>query len=389
MEHPLEYKSEDANADDATDDVADAITGLTADFEQKMADFSAKLDKATTDTEAATKRADELERKINRPGATAKGEDETPVEKKAFVSFMRRGVETMPADEVKALIVSSDTAGGYLAPPDFVREIIKEIVEVSPVRQAARVGPTGRASVILPKRTGRPTARWVGETESRTGTESSYGQLEIPVHETACYVDVSLQLLEDADADVEAEVSFDLAEEFGRQEGESFVKGDGFKKPTGFMTDAGVAYTPTGNASTLGSAPADLLTTFLYSLKQSYRNTGVWMMNGDTLGAIRLLKDGQGNFLWQKSFQEGQPETILGRPVIEAPDMDDVGSAAEPIAFGDFNRAYRIYDRVAMSIMRDPYTVATEGLVRFHARRRVGGGVTLAEAIRKIRCATS
>lgn len=385
--YDLETKSDDTSPDDAPD-VTTAIEGLTADFEKKMGEFSDKLDKATADADAATKRADELEKKLNRPGASPK-DDETPIEKKAFTSFLRRGVEPMPAEEVKALIVASDTSGGYLAPSDFVREIIKEITEVSPVRQAARVGSTGRGEVILPKRTGRPTAQWVGETETRTATESSYGQLEIPVHESACYVDVSLQLLEDADANVEAEVRSDLAEEFGRQEGEAFVKGNGFKKPVGFMTDETITYTPTGNASTLGTAPADLLITFMYGLKASYRNAGVWMMNASTLAAIRLLKDGQGNFLWQPSYQAGQPETILGRPVIEAPDMDDIGSAAEPIVFGDFSRAYRIYDRVSMSVMRDPYTQATEGLVRFHARRRVGGGITLPEAIRKIRCATS
>ena len=69
--------------------------------------------------------------------------------------------------------------------------------------------------------------------------------------------------------------------------------------------------------------------------------------------------------------------------------MDDIGAAAEPIVFGDIASAYRIYDRVALSIMRDPYSQATSGLVRFHARRRTGGALVLAEAIRKIRCATS
>ena len=70
--------------------------------------------------------------------------------------------------------------------------------------------------MIIPKRTGRPTGGWVGETETRSSTEATYGQAEIPIDEFACYVDVSNKLLEDAAVDVAAEVAFDLAEEFGR-----------------------------------------------------------------------------------------------------------------------------------------------------------------------------
>jgi len=262
-------------------------------------------------------------------------------------------------------------------------------VERSPIRKAARVGTTSSGEVILPKRTGQPTGHWVGETEDRTETGPTYGQIEIPIHEMACYVDVSQRLLEDAAVNVEGEVAFDLAEEFGRLEALAFMQGDGVKKPLGVMEAAGVAYTHTGNASTLGSAPADTLIDAFYALPAFYRNRAVWMMNGSTLATLRKVKDGSGLYLWQPALTAGQPETILGRPVIEDTTMDDIGAAAEPIVLGDFASAYRIYDRVALSVMRDPYSVATKGLVRFHARRRVGGSVVLTEALRKIRCATS
>ena len=358
-------------------------------LEETVAGIDTRLAAVEESVGNVAKSAERIEQKLNRPGAIEAKAEPAKIEAKAFGGFLRQGREALSADEVKALRVSDDTAGGYLAPDDFVAQVVKGIVEVSPVRQAARVGSTSSGSVILPKRTGRPTAHWVGETEARTETGSTYGQVEIPVHEMACYVDVSLRLLEDAAVNVEAEVSGDLAEEFGRLEGAAFVNGDGTKKPVGVMADGNVAYTPTGNASTLGSAPADTLITLMYAMPAFYRNSGAWMMNGNTLAEIRKLKDGDGRFLWQPSYQEGQPETILGRPVIEAPDMDDVGAAAEPIIFGDFNRAYRIYDRLALSVMRDPYSQATSGLVRFHARRRVGGGVVLSEALRKLKCATS
>ena len=83
---------------------------------------------------------------------------------------------------------------------------------------------------------------------------------------------------------------------------------------------------------------------------------------------------------------------ISGAEEVEAfsslPDMPDEGADATPIAFGDFRRGYGVFDRVMMSVLRDPFTQATQGNVRFLARRRVGGQVLLAEAIRKLKCST-
>ena len=378
-----------APAPEAGNDGDDVETRVAA-LEETVTGIDTRLKSVEESVGNVAKSAERIEQKLNRPGAAEVKAEPGKLEAKAFGSFLRFGREALPADEVKALRVSDDTAGGYLAPADFTAEVVKGIVERSPIRQAARVGSTSSGEVILPKRTGTPTGHWVGETEDRTETGSTYGQVEIPVHEMACYVDVSQRLLEDAAVNVESEVAFDLAEEFGRLEALAFMQGNGVKKPRGVMDADGVPYTFTGNASTLGSAPADTLIDAFYALPAFYRSRAVWMMNGKTLAAIRKLKDAVTSvYLWQPALTAGQPETILGRPVIEDPTMDDIGSAAEPIVLGDFASAYRIYDRVALSVMRDPYSVATKGLVRFHARRRVGGGVVLAEAIRKVRCATS
>lgn len=365
-----------------TPTVDDRVTGL----EENVAGLDTRLKAVEEKVGSVKSVADRIEAKLNRPGASVETKAAPEkIEAKAFVGFLRQGREALGADEVKALRVADDTAGGYLAPADFVAQVIKGIVEFSPVRQAAKVGSTSSGSVILPKRTGRPTAHWVGETEDREETGSTYGQVEIPVHEIACYVDVSLRLLEDAAVNIESEVSADLAEEFGRIEGVAFINGDGVKKPLGFMADASVGIGLNGHATNLG---ADALISFMYSLPAFYRNRSSWMMNGATLATVRKLKDGQGNYLWQPSYQAGQPETLLGRPVVEAVDMPEVASGTFPIAFGDFATAYRIYDRVSLSVMRDPYSVATKGLVRFHARRRVGGGIVLGEAIKKLKMAT-
>jgi len=99
------------------------------------------------------------------------------------------------------------------------------------------------------------------------------------------------------------------------------------------------------------------------------------------------LKDADKGYVWQPGLALGKPNTIDGDPYVEVPDMPNEGAGAFPVAYGDFQRGYTLVDRIQMSMLRDPYTQATVGNIRFMFRRRLGGQVTLAEAFRKLKCA--
>lgn len=256
----------------------------------------------------------------------------------------------------------------------------------SPIRSIASVRATAAPSVIYPVRTGVTNAKWKGEVQTREESQPGFGQAELQVREVATYVDVSNQLLADSGGQAEAEVNLALSEDFGQKEGLAFVKGDGVLAPAGFMVDSRIDYSPNTDAAAL---KADALIAMMYDLPAPYRNRGTWVMNGTTLGIMRTLKDGLGQYIWQASLQAGQPEMILGRPVIEAVDMDDIDTNTFPIAFGDFQTGYRIVDRVALSVLVDPFTQRTNGLTRIHATRRVAGAVIQPAAIRKLKMAVS
>ncbi len=332
------------------------------------------------DTKAFDKviaRLDKLEAKGNRPLITGPA---NPVmggeEVKAFAAYLSTG-------EKKSLTTASDTSDHILAPEDVQSEFIRNLVEFSPVRSIADVRTTARGSVILPKRTGITNAVWVDETTTRTGSQPAFGQSKIAINEIATYVDISLQLAEDSD-NVLSEVNLALAEDFAQKENLAYVNGSTALEPAGFMADANIADTVATSNSAISP---DELIALMYALPATYRNKGAWVMNAQTLAAIRTLKDGHGNYLWQPSYQAGQPETILGRPVVEAVDMPDIGTDAEPIIFGDFKRGYRIYDRLSLAVLSDPYTQRINGLVRYHARRRTGAGVVMPAAFRKLKMA--
>ena len=347
-------------------------------------------ERVTTELRSLSERLDAIDVRTQRPGNGTETTDAEAAERRqAFGTYLRLG---NAAGEVslRALTVSNDPQGGYLAPAEISTEFIRDLVEFSPIRSLATVRQIVSPSVKYPRRTGVTNAQWEGETDDQAESTVPFGQVDIPARNLSTFVDISNQLLADSGGTAEAEVRMALAEDFGQKEGLAFVSGVGPLAPEGILSASGVGHTPTGNASTLGSAPADLLITHMYSLPAAYRSRGTWLMNGSTLAAIRKLKDGTtGVYLWQPSYAAGQPETILGRPVVEVPDMDDVGSGTTPIAFGDIATAYRIVDRLDMSVLVNPYLLATKGITRIHATRRVGGAVVQPAAIKKIKCATS
>lgn len=374
---------------DDNGDPADVVTKALAELQTSVDSRLKTIETKSADATKLADRLDKIEAKLNRPANDNNSDaanDNQKIEQKAFTQYIRRGEKALGADEAKSLITSDDPRGGYFSPPQFVTSVIHQLVQFSPVRAAARVGQTANGSVVLPVRTGVTNALWEGEVETSGESDPDFAQLEIFVSGLRTYTDVSVNLLEDSAVDLDAELSDALAQDFGKKEGTAFVNGTGVKQPRGIMVHPSVGYVPGGDANNL---LANSLIDLFYTLPLFYRGAGAWMMNSTTVGAVRKLTTTTGYPLWVDSLAAGSPPTILGRPVIEAIDMPDIAANAFPIVFGNFNSAYRIYDRVGLTLLRDPFTQATNGLVRFHARRRVGGDVVLPEAILKLKIATS
>lgn len=293
----------------------------------------------------------------------------------------RKHIEDVTA-EYKTLNVSSDVAGGFLAPIEYVREMIKAETEISPMRSLVSVRSTMMKSVQLPKRDAQFAASWVAEQGTRAETTGlAYGLHEIPTHEVYALIDISNQMLEDAAFDMEAELRSEAMEQFAVAEGLAMVSGNGVGKPQGVLSNTSVLSTNSGAAT---AVTADGLLQLFYDIKTAYARSATWVMNRGSIAAVRKLKDGEGNYLWMPGIAAGQPNTINGAPYVEVPDMPAIGAGTYPIAFGDWRRAYVLVDRLAMEFLRDPYTQAASGNVRFIFRRRMGGQVVLPEAVRKL-----
>lgn len=385
------------------DEINVGITGLR-DQQKILEDAGVSKETLLAEQKALieniTKKVDEIEvGQIKIAERIVDNKDEKSEEHKAFMSWMRTGepspelrnADTFKKGEVKApegkvMTISDATTGGYLASPEISNELLKNVVEYSPIREVAKVRTTSKQSVKIRKRTGVFAAQWSGELGPKTETTGlTYGLEEVPNHELYALVDISNWDLEDSDFNLEAELNAEFAEQFGVAEGTGFVSGNAVKKPEGILTNASVDHIASGDANLL---LADSFKTLYFAPKSVYAKTSRWVMNRATMLAASLLKTGTGVYLLTQLT--GAPGwNIMGSQVLEAVDMPDVAAGTFPVLFGDFRKGYVIVDRIAIAILRDPFTQAASGAVRFHARKRVGGQVVMAEAIWKLEIALS
>jgi HK97 family phage major capsid protein len=369
----------DLSAPDDAPDV-DPSADLQSLIDRVSAVETSAADASALDEVAA--RLDRIETRLARPSARIETkEDKAELETKAFASWLRGGVEALNDLEKKTLstITTSPGTGGWnLVPETFLRELLRNLIEFSPMRSVARVQQVSGNPVLLPKRLNTMAAQWVAEEAEHGVSEPAYGQQSIPIFEARVTVEVTNALLEDAAFDISAELALDFAEEFGRLESLAFVRGNGTTEPEGFRTSANFI-------TSQGNITADALIDLFHSVPSVYAGRGTWLMPRSVMGTVRRLKaTGTGNYLWTESLQPGDPPSLLGRPVVESPEL--LGAACSPtqaqVAFGDWSRAYRIFDRVGLEVLRDPFSGAKRSVVMFHARRRVGGALVDGQAVR-------
>jgi HK97 family phage major capsid protein len=304
--------------------------------------------------------------------------------KKAFDGYMRHGHQVAP--HLKS-IAASDTDGGIIAPEETARLIDHGLKTVSPIRQIATVRQISGNVYRKPVASTDFGAGWVGETGDRTQTTTpTLRALDFPAMELYAMPATTQALLDDAIVDVSQWIADEVQSEFAVQESSAFIAGDGTNKPRGIL-DYTMAADATRDVDELGtvasggaSVSGDDLIDLVYTLGQSYRANGRFIMNRKTAAAVRKLKDSDNNYLWSTGIGAGQPATLLGYPVTESEDMPDVGTGDTPIAFGDFARGYLIVDRAGIQVLRDPFSA--KPYVLFYTTKRVGGGVQDFNAIK-------
>lgn len=301
--------------------------------------------------------------------------------KKAFWNAMRtRAGEGLDPVVRNALQIGTDTEGGYLVPDEFERTLVEGLEEENLFRRLAKVITTSSGDRKIPVVASKGTASWVDEEGTIPDSDDSFGQVSIGAYKLGTMIKVSEELLNDSVFQLEPYISREFARRIGNKEEEAFFTGDGSGKPTGILAATGGAQLGVTTAGATAITIDEVLDLF-YSLKAPYRNRSVFVMNDSTVKAIRKLKDGQGQYLWQPSIQAGTPDTILNRPLYTSSYVPAIAAGAKTITFGDFSY-YWVADRQGRVFKRLNELYAVTGQVGFVATQRVDGKLILPEAIK-------
>ncbi|AKQ41218.1 hypothetical protein CP97_02905 [Aurantiacibacter atlanticus] len=364
-------------------------------------DIVARQDKADTaikglrtDVDEVKARLDKVSRAAARPViGNAEGNLAQSAEVKGFVDgYLRRGRES----EIKSISGAVPQDGGFAVPREIDAMIASELKEISPIRQLAQVVQVGSAGYRKLVTTGGTASGWVGETALRPETATpEFAEVAPPSGELYANPAASQAMLDDAAFDLEAWLASEIAMEFARAEGAAFVGGNGIDQPLGFLSSptslagdvvrpfGSIQYIGSGDAQGFSSTPESRLIDLVHTMKAGHRQGASWVMNSATLSEVRKLKTTDGAFLWQPGMVEGQPDRLLGYPVVEAEDMPDIAADSTPIAFGNFKAGYVIAERSATQVLRDPFT--NKPFVHFYATKRVGGQVLDSSAIKLLK----
>ena len=359
-----------------------------AQMEQKVKDYSSEIDRM--------ERQEAIDREMNAPTstpitakpATAKVDAKTgraaDVYKTSFWNQMRNRTN---AEVRNALSVGVDSEGGYLVPDTYENHLVEALHDEMVIRRLAHVFTTASGSHKIPVVASHGSANWVEESGEIPETTETFGQQHIGAHKLTALIKVSEELLNDSAFDLEDYFRREFARRISNAEELAFVIGDGNGKPVGLFSDDEGAETGVTAASAT-EITADEVINLYYSLRSPYRKKAVWLLNDSTINAIRLLKDKNGQYLWQPALKEGAPDTLLGRPVYTSTAIPSIGAGQKVMAFGDLSY-YWIGDREGNSFRRLNELYATKGQVGFLATKRVDAKLILSEAVKVMQMATA
>ena len=335
-------------------------------------------------------RKEALEAEMNRPVSTPiiekpmkAADDEATGRKsktyvKSFWNAMRQKIVT--PDILNALQEGTDSEGGYLVPDEFEHTLVEALEQENIFRKLAHVINTASGDRKIPVVASKGTASWVDEEGTITDSDDAFGQVSIGAYKLGTLIKVSNELLNDSVFDLEAYISKEFARRIGNKEEDAFFNGNGTGKPVGIFNSTGGAQTGVTAASS-SAITADEIIDLFYSLGSPYRKNAVWVLNDATVKAVRKLKDGNGNYLWQPALTSGTPDVLLGRPVYTSAYVPTIASGAKVIAFGDFNY-YWIADRQGRVFKKLNELYAATDQTGFVATQRVDGKLILPEAIK-------
>lgn len=378
---------------------------LTEAFQQKVDDFkSSYLEPRFVTIEKQVKALDQLKTELDEqlasqvPGATKIGQSPgrglSANRRKDLSQYIRTGKHNGLSNlETKELALGQGPEdGGNLFSEDLDNEIQKQLKGLAPFRQYARVVGTDSNQYSKIVSSGGGAVARAKESDARNATATpKVNKVIVSLFEMYGYPSLTQEMGQSTAFDVIEWLISELTEGFAEHETTEVLTGDPangemqgiLTMPMAATSDASRAFGTIQSVTTAGSGvvAADDLMKLLHSLKAGYRANSVFVMNSQTVEAVRLLKDAADAYIWRPGLEFDAPSTLLGRPVLEVEQMPALAGGSMPVLLADLDRGYVIADNERGSrLLRDEIT--QPGHIKFYYSRFTGGSPVDTSAIK-------
>ncbi|GHV14183.1 phage capsid protein [Clostridia bacterium] len=337
---------------------------------------------AATDLELSKPTTVPITNAPTKPDSTPKVGRASDEYKAGMLTALRTNFRTIS----DTLSEGTDASGGYLVPDEMDSRLIDGLTEENILRKlGTTIKTSGEHKINLAG--SKPAAAWIEEGGSLTFGDATFAQIVLDAHKLHVAVKVTEELLYDSAFNLESYIINQFTKALGNAEEDAFLNGNGTGKPLGLFaaTGGGQIGVTTANAT---AVTADEIINLVYTLKRPYRKNAAFITNDQTLAMIRKLKDSTSQYIWQPSYQAGEPDRHLGYPIHTSAYVPLVAAATSPLAFGDFSY-YNIGDRGTRSFAQLKELFAGNGLLGFLAKERVDGKLVLAEAVQILKMKAS
>jgi len=352
-----------------------------AAMEQKIKDYGTEIERMEQMAAMETEFSKPVNAPITtRPSGSGKAEKTGRASdeyKDAMLDAIRSGFKRVS----NILQEGVDADGGYLVPEEYDRRLIDVLDEENIMRSlATKITTSGEHKINIAAT--KPAASWIEEGGALTFGDATFAQILMDAHKLNVAIKVTEELLYDNAFGLENYIITQFGKALANAEEDAFLNGDGTGKPLGL-------FAATGGGTLAGTLTAaiksDDVLDLVYALKRPYRKSASFIMNDKTLLSLRKLKDNNGQYIWQPSYQAGEPDRVLGYPV-----HTSAYAPEDAIAFGDY-KYYNIGDRGNRSFKQLNELFAGNGMIGYVAKERVDGKLILPEAVQilKLKADTS
>ena len=263
-----------------------------------------------------------------------------------------------------------DADGGYLVPEEYDSRLIDVLTGENIMRKLGhKITTSGEHKINIAAT--KPAAAWIEEGGALSFGEATFDQVLLDAHKLHVAIKVTEELLYDNAFGLESYIIDQFGKALANAEEDAFLNGSGVGQPLGLFAETGGG-TAAASVATLAT---DNVLDLVYALNRPYRKNAKFIMNDQTIAAIRKLKDNNGAYMWQPSLIAGEPDKLLGYEVYTSPFCPE-----DKIAFGDYSY-YNIGDRGTRSFKQLNELFAGNGMIGYVAKERVDGKLILPEAV--------